>query len=1591
MKKGIKKIMALLLSLAMMVTMIGVVSFADESTTESGIVEFDNDGTTTISDASFDKYFEGTAADGVKALLDAGKCYINGVKIPQTETEKEHYEINWVDSLYKTDTGWGYNVHKTTSANTLTFEEARLGLFNTTSTVRGHKTYIYLDDNGICEAINIESFEVVRIARIDEYGNARSIGRGDFDLETNRIRYDVENGSDSRGPVQWLTDNFDSSVQVGDIAVYWFGSKTPGATESYWYLVKATPVVGQVTSPSKGVYKVGDWQMQESNVSRYNLIDSSRPTQAYTAYTTLGLTDESIVLWNTPNGMPIGFTFGETQSDSRALLKKGVANAQAFADSVTASEDGEDVDNETQWATQEDIDTFNEAIAAANKVAKANASTAGVLDWNTYQLSLAWKTFEAAVGYGELEPASKVVAIDNDGTTTISDSSFDEYFEGTAADGVKALLAAGKVSINGIAIPAEEPTEVGYEYDINLTKSLYLTDTGWGYNVHKTTSANTLTFEEARLGMANTTSSVRGHKTYLTIENGICTAIDMESYEVMKIVGFTNDGTKVTNIDRGDFALETNRVRYDANNIELASDNFDSEIAAGDVVCFWYTTDGWHMVKALSKTGVVTSPSHSVYSVGNFQMQESNVSRYNLIDDSRPTQGFSYYTGLGLQEAGISITLWCTPNEMPIGFSLGDNAAAAMAVAIENVTALKNSAAASEDGEDIEVGTKWATQEAIDTFAEAIEAAQTVADDEDSESWDLEKAMYTLYKAQSAFEQELGDGTYEPIETGVKAVDNDGTTTISDSAFDKYFEGTAADGVKALLAAGKVSINGIAIPAEEPTEVGYEYDINLTKSLYLTDTGWGYNVHKTTSANTLTFEEARLGMANTTSSVRGHKTYLTLDDNGICTAIDMESYEVMKIVGFENDGTKVTKIDRGDFALETNRVRYDANNIELASENFDSEIEVGDVVCFWYTTDGWHMIRALSKTGVVTSPSHSVYSVGNFQMQESNVSRYNLIDDSRPTQGFSYYTGLGLQEAGIEITLWCTPNEMPIGFSLGDNAGMAMATAIGNANEYAESVAESEDGEDVPSNKKWAAKEDIETFKEAIAAAKAVSDAEDSESWDLEKAMYTLYKAWTAFTAATADGEGEPEEEVETGLKYIDNDGTTTISDSVFDKYFEGTAAEGVQALLNAGKVSINGIPVPAAEDETTEYQINLTKSLYLTDTGWGYNVHKTTSANTLGFEEARTGMVNTTSSVRGHQTILTLDENGICTAINMESFEVMKITYFEDHGGNVDKIDRGDFDLETNRVRYDANLITGISSADGNFDTSIEFGDVVYFWYGIDDDDTQSVWHMYKADSITGVVTQPEHSVYAVGDWSMQESNVSRYNLIDDSRPTQGYTAYTRLGIQDAGIAITLWNTPNGMPIGFSYGANAKAALKTAVSNAEAYLASVVAAEDGERIMNDQLWATQDAIDTFAEAIAAAKAISSKNSSTNWAREAAIYALSKAWGDSTSGFTAEVAYGDATEPYAPIKITKQPSNIGEAVGNRATLSVTAEGEGLTYQWMYSKDGGETWITCSSSGSKKATFTFLMYKNFAGRTYRCVITDAFGAEHISNTADLSLK
>lgn len=92
------------------------------------------------------------------------------------------------------------------------------------------------------------------------------------------------------------------------------------------------------------------------------------------------------------------------------------------------------------------------------------------------------------------------------------------------------------------------------------------------------------------------------------------------------------------------------------------------------------------------------------------------------------------------------------------------------------------------------------------------------------------------------------------------------------------------------------------------------------------------------------------------------------------------------------------------------------------------------------------------------------------------------------------------------------------------------------------------------------------------------------------------------------------------------------------------------------------------------------------------------------------------------------------------------------------------------------------------------------------------------------------------------------------------------------------------------------------------------------------------------------------------------------------------------------LKIAKQPTDVDSTVGNAVSFKVEAQGEGLTYQWQLSKDGGTTWGNTSVSGNTTKFISFAIPNaEYSGRMFRCVITDANGNTLTSNPATLTLN
>ena len=91
-----------------------------------------------------------------------------------------------------------------------------------------------------------------------------------------------------------------------------------------------------------------------------------------------------------------------------------------------------------------------------------------------------------------------------------------------------------------------------------------------------------------------------------------------------------------------------------------------------------------------------------------------------------------------------------------------------------------------------------------------------------------------------------------------------------------------------------------------------------------------------------------------------------------------------------------------------------------------------------------------------------------------------------------------------------------------------------------------------------------------------------------------------------------------------------------------------------------------------------------------------------------------------------------------------------------------------------------------------------------------------------------------------------------------------------------------------------------------------------------------------------------------------------------------------------PVIIEQQPEDYTGAVGDTATFTVSATGDGLIYQWQYSSDGGANWANSSSSGSTANTLSIGILAYRTGYLYRCVITDSLGHSVISQPGQLTV-
>ncbi len=88
--------------------------------------------------------------------------------------------------------------------------------------------------------------------------------------------------------------------------------------------------------------------------------------------------------------------------------------------------------------------------------------------------------------------------------------------------------------------------------------------------------------------------------------------------------------------------------------------------------------------------------------------------------------------------------------------------------------------------------------------------------------------------------------------------------------------------------------------------------------------------------------------------------------------------------------------------------------------------------------------------------------------------------------------------------------------------------------------------------------------------------------------------------------------------------------------------------------------------------------------------------------------------------------------------------------------------------------------------------------------------------------------------------------------------------------------------------------------------------------------------------------------------------------------------------------ITKQPKDVAVTVGDPASISITATGKNLTYQWQY-KFNNQNWTNDPSESAKTATLEFTGVATRDGELYRCIVTSSNGLSKTSNTVTVKIR
>ena len=326
---------------------------------------------------------------------------------------------------------------------------------------------------------------------------------------------------------------------------------------------------------------------------------------------------------------------------------------------------------------------------------------------------------------------------------------FGQFFDGELKEGISALIAAGAVSINDIALPTSTEGMIAQA------------DGTFAYNTNGqaafTVAADATEADVVAGGLEAVTSDLKKAGTNVTVttdENGKAVAMNIFVTQgaLVDSVADNGDGTVTVYVQGAPYSVGFGDA---AQTVVFPAEN--AATAQPGLICVaWEDNTGWHMQAPDTKTGkLVSGADHEYY---DFQLEDGTVEHYvdaemytrSFADANRPGQLTNTVINFELQD--FEITACFVPgtaeseHPMLIGFVTGDNAKARLAAAIAYAQNIHDTAVLADSREAAGADACWVDDQAIlDELQAGIDAAQAILDNDALLGADYDKAVYTLY------------------------------------------------------------------------------------------------------------------------------------------------------------------------------------------------------------------------------------------------------------------------------------------------------------------------------------------------------------------------------------------------------------------------------------------------------------------------------------------------------------------------------------------------------------------------------------------------------------------------------------------------------------------------------------------------------------------------------------------------------------------------------------------------------------------------------------------------------------------------------